>query len=506
MLRRGGTTRLSPRRADGAVPDRWHRDMIRENQKLLNRLNVLSDVFISYIMIPVAYWLRFNIMSGIETIQLQSYLRLGIFVALLQVFTLAAFGLYQSTRKTRIRQEVARVLAACLLDVLLLIGWLYLRHDINYSRWVLAIYYLLSAGTLAFKRAFVRISLGKLRASGRNLKHVLLIGGGQSARKYLDAVRGERQLGYRVIGYIAKAPASELSLPYLGGYEELERVLNRLQPDEVVSAIEMTDYELTPHIIQECERAGIKLAIIPFYAEYMPARPQFDDLGGIPMLNIRRIPLDNFANAFVKRFLDLAAALVLIVLLSPVFLACAIGVKLSSPGPVLFRQTRVGKNRKPFNMYKFRSLVVNTKETTAWTKKSDDRRTVFGSFIRKYSLDELPQLFCVVAGTMSLVGPRPEIPHFVDQFKDEIPLYMVRHQVRPGMTGWAQINGFRGDTPIKERVEHDLWYIENWSLWLDILILLRTAFGGFVNEEESKKKAEAAKETETAKETEQAVV
>ena len=292
-------------------------------------------------------------------------------------------------------------------------------------------------------------------------------------------------------GYVAKNPSPDLPLPYFGGYEALEKELERIQPDEVVSAIEMEDYGLMPHIIEQCEKAGIKLAIIPFYAEYMPARPQFDDINGIPMLNIRRIPLDNFANAFVKRFLDFATALFLIVLLSPVFFACAIGVKLSSPGPVLFRQTRVGKDRKPFTMYKFRSLVVNSEETTAWTRKSDDRRTGFGSFIRKYSLDELPQLFCVLVGTMSLVGPRPEIPHFVDRFKDEIPLYMVRHQVRPGMTGWAQINGFRGDTPIKERVEHDLWYIENWSLWLDIQILLRTAMGGFVNEERRTDKIEA---------------
>ena len=464
--------------------------MIRENQTLLNRLNVFSDALITYITLPIAYWLRFHLMSGVKNIQLFSYLRLDIWITLLQIFTLAAFGLYQSTRKTRIRQEVSRVLTACLLDMLLLLGWLYLRHDVNYSRWVLAIYYMLSAGTLAAKRAVVRISLGMLRSNGRNLKHVLLIGGGPSARRYFKAVCEERQLGYHVDGYVAKTPSPDLPVPYLGGYEALEKELERIQPDEVVSAIEMEDYGLMPHIIEQCEKAGIKLAIIPFYAEYMPARPQFDDINGIPMLNIRRIPLDNFANAFVKRFLDFAAALILIVLLSPLFLICAIGVKLSSPGPVLFRQTRVGKDRKPFTMYKFRSLVVNSEETTAWTRKSDDRRTGFGSFIRKYSLDELPQLFCVLAGTMSLVGPRPEIPHFVDRFKDEIPLYMVRHQVRPGMTGWAQINGFRGDTPIKERVEHDLWYIENWSLWLDIQILLRTAMGGFVNEERRTDKTE----------------
>ena len=470
--------------------------MIRENQKLLNRLNVLSDAFILYFTLPIAYWIRFFVMSGIETIPLSSYMRIGVATTLIQLFTLAAFGLYQSTRRTRIRQEVSRVLAACLLDMLLLIGWLYLHHDIHYSRWALAIYYILSAGTLAAKRAFVRISLGKLRAKGKNQKHVLVIGGGQAALKYIAAVRGERELGYQICGYIAKTPVPDFPAVYLGDYGALRDVLERKQPDEVISAIEMADYELTPHIVEQCERAGIKLSIIPFYEEYMTAHPQFDDVNGVIMMNIRRIPLDNFANAFVKRAMDIVGALLMIVCLSPVFLITAIGVKRSSPGPILFMQTRIGKDRKPFTMYKFRSLVVNSEETTAWSKQTDSRRTEFGSFIRKYSIDELPQLFCVLAGTMSLVGPRPEIPHFVDQFKDEIPLYMVRHQVRPGITGWAQINGYRGNTPIKERVEHDVWYIENWNLWLDIQILLRTALGGFVNGEQRVRKRE--KESEKA--------
>ena len=253
----------------------------------------------------------------------------------------------------------------------------------------------------------------------------------------------------------------------------------------MVSAIEAEDYARTPQIIQACELAGVKLSIVPFYANYMPAHPQFDELNGIPLMNIRRIPLDNFANALIKRAADIIGSLLLIVILSPVMLICAVGVKLSSPGPVLFRQRRVGRGKKPFFMYKFRSMRVNDAQDSAWSTKTDDRRTRFGSFLRKYSLDELPQFFCVLAGTMSLVGPRPEIPHFVDRFKDEIPLYMVRHQVRPGITGWAQVHGFRGDTPIRERVEHDIYYIENWSPWLDIQILFATVFGGkFINDEQ----------------------
>ncbi len=463
--------------------------MIRENQTLLNRLNVLSDAAILYIMVPLAYWLRFRVLpGGIENIPFADYLRLGIYITLLQLFLFAATGIYKTTRKTRIRQEASRILLSSVLVILLILGWLYIGHHDDYSRMTLSIYFFLSVGALTAKRVIVRRSLWKLRAMGKNQKHILIIGSGEVAHKYLSELEKHPELGFHTVGYIAKKARHGFPAKYRGGYEALEHILSRTQLDEVVSAIETEDYELTPFIIQQCEKAGVKLSIIPFYAEYMPAHPQFDDLNGIPMLNIRRIPLDNFANAFLKRAMDIAGSLLMIVLLSPVFVICAIGVKLSSPGPIFFRQERVGKHKKPFTMLKFRSLVVNSESATAWTRNSDSRRTRFGAFIRKYSLDELPQLFCVLIGTMSLVGPRPEIPHYVDRFKDEIPLYMVRHQVRPGMTGWAQICGFRGDTPIKERVEHDIWYIENWDIWLDIRILLRTAFGGFVNDEENGRK------------------
>lgn len=215
-----------------------------------------------------------------------------------------------------------------------------------------------------------------------------------------------------------------------------------------------------------------------------PERPHFDNVGGVSPVNSQRIPLNNTGNALVKRAMDMIGALLMLVLLSPVMLICAAGVKLSSPGPILFRQTRVGLNRKEFQLLKFRSMRVNDTSDSAWTTREDPRRTKFGSFLRKYSLDELPQAWNVLRGDLSLVGPRPEIPHFVDVFREEIPSYMVRHRVRPGITGWAQIHGYRGDTPIKERVEHDIWYIENWSLLLDVKILIKTVFGGeFINDE-----------------------
>lgn len=459
--------------------------MIKENQRLLNRLNVLTDAILFYSMLPAAYWLRFEVMhGGIPNVRLSSYLRVGAAITLVQLFIYAALGIYQTSRTLRIRTEITRLIKASILGALLLLGWLFLEHGEHYSRWVLALFFLLSTGAVVCKHAVVRRVLRTMRKRGRNLKYVLIIGGGKNAKLYLDTIREDREIGYQSVGYIARCAETDISLPYLGDYEALENTLERTRPDEAISAIEREDYELTPHIIECCEKAGVKLSIIPFYMDYMPARPQFDDLNGIPLLNIRRIPLDSFANAFIKRAMDIAGALAMLCVLSPAMLICAIGVKLSSPGPILFRQNRVGLNKREFTLLKFRTMRVNPEEDSAWSKQEDPRRTRLGSFLRKVSLDELPQLFNVLRGDMSLVGPRPEIPHFVDQFKEEIPLYMVRHLVRPGMTGWAQIHGFRGDTPIKERVEHDIWYIENWSVWLDIRILLATVFRGeFVNDE-----------------------
>ena len=198
---------------------------------------------------------------------------------------------------------------------------------------------------------------------------------------------------------------------------------------------------------------------------------------------MRVTPLDDLGWAMVKRAMDIVISLCLIVLFSPVMLAVAVGVKLSSPGPVLFSQERIGRNKKPFKMLKFRSMRVTGTEDTGWSTNSDPRKTRFGSFIRKFSLDELPQFFNVLRGDMSIVGPRPEVPYHVRHFKEEVPLYLLRQQVRPGITGWAQVNGLRGDTSIEERVQYDLWYIENWSIGLDLKIMLKTALGGMVNKE-----------------------
>ena len=235
--------------------------------------------------------------------------------------------------------------------------------------------------------------------------------------------------------------------------------------------------------MSDCEKTGTKVSIIPFCYRYIPSRPYIDQIDRIPLINIRKIPLDNYANAFLKRTMDYLGAMFLLILCSPILLAAAIGVKLTSPGPVIFKQERVGLNKELFTMYKFRSMVVNDQSNTAWSTNEDPRKTKFGAFIRKFSIDELPQLYNVLKGDMSLVGPRPELPYFVENFQKSVPLYMVKHQVKPGITGLAQVKGYRGDTSIPKRIEWDVYYIENWSLFLDIKILFMTVFKGLRNEE-----------------------
>lgn len=460
--------------------------MIKQNQELLNRLNVITDGLIIYLMIPVAFWLRFYVMKdGFQTMVLQSYLRIGIWFTALELFVMVITGMYRPFRHVRLRYELGQLWAICAGCFLVLLSWLSIRHQDDYSRQMMFLYLVLSVGLLSAKRFALKQILWRLRAGGYNLKHVVVIGSGKLAKRYLNKIRDEITMGYHPVGYIAEAEEEKLDASWLGGFDQLEAVLERYKPDEVISAIDSHEFGRTPEIIQACEKTGCKLSVIPIYAEYMSGNQQMDDLDGIPLLNVRRIPLDNLANAFIKRSFDILGSALILIAFSPLMLFCAIGVKLSSPGPIIFAQKRIGRNKEPFMMYKFRSMRVNDSEETGWSARHDSRKTRFGSFIRKYSLDEFPQFWNVLKGDMSLVGPRPEVPFYVDQFKEEVPRYMLKHLVRPGITGWAQVNGLRGDTSIPQRIRFDIYYIENWSIWLDLKILFRTVFGGkFKNDEE----------------------
>ena len=245
----------------------------------------------------------------------------------------------------------------------------------------------------------------------------------------------------------------------------------------------LEDYDFLEKVVKECEKQGVHTQFIPDYNKFIPSRAYTEDLFGLPLINIRYVPLANGGYAALKRIADFFGALIGIIITSPIMIVAAIMVKLSSPGPIIFKQQRVGLHNKPFNMYKFRSMRVqeDSEEKQCWTTKDDPRVTGIGKFLRHTSLDELPQLFNILLGDMSIVGPRPERPQFVEKFQEEIPRYMIKHQVRPGLTGWAQVNGLRGDTSIEERIEHDIFYIENWTVGFDIKIFFMTFFTGFVN-------------------------
>lgn len=457
--------------------------MIRENQKLLNQLNVALDGVLIFCSLLAAYWLRFEVLHGIASVPFRSYVLAGLVLVPVHLMTYAVFGLYESFRKKRLYQELEMLFAANALDFAFLLMTLFLTRDVNFSRLALGFFTVIASGSLGVKRIFTRKFLSALRRQGRNQKHTVIVGSGDLARKYAEEIRRSPWLGYQIAGYVS-GKSGWKDVEWLGDFDRLPSLLDRYHPDEVVAALDIDEYQELPHIIQICEKAGNKLSLIPFYAQYMPAHPQIDSLNGLPMINLRRIPLDNWGNAFLKRAADIAGSLLLLVLTSPLMLIAAAGVRLSSPGPVIFKQKRVGLNKNEFYMYKFRSMRVNDQADTAWSTDHDSRKTRFGAFIRKYSIDELPQLFNVLKGDMSLVGPRPEIPRYVEQFKEEVPLYMVKHQVRPGITGWAQVNGLRGDTSIEDRIRCDIYYIENWTFFFDVKILLMTVFGGIVNTEQ----------------------
>lgn len=448
--------------------------MIKENQRFLNQLHVFSDGVIIFLSMLISYWLRFSLLSGTKSMPFHYYIWLGAAAAILCVLSFATASLYESYRAIRFYRESGRLLAVNALDTVILIAGLFAFHMDDMSRLTIVIFYPVSSFLLLAKRAALRSLLHRYRSRGYNLKHVIIVGGGQSAEEYLHNIRTDSNLGYTADGYVSDDDWE--ALPRRGGYDELESVLEVYSPDEVVVALPSADDWRMPKVITQCEKTGTKVSVIPFYADYLPSNPQVDNIDGLLMINVRRIPIDNMGNAFIKRLEDIVGSLLLIIISSPLMLITAIGVKLSSPGPVIFKQERVGKDKKNFYMYKFRSMKVNASEKVGWSTVSDDRRTKFGSFIRKYSLDELPQFFNVLVGDMSLVGPRPEVPYHVERFRETIPRYMVKHQVRPGITGWAQVNGLRGDTSISDRIEYDLYYIENWNILFDVKILLMTLF------------------------------
>lgn len=464
--------------------ERHEREMIKHNQKWLNLLNLFSDACLTFLSWFIACWIRFDLMDGYVS---EDYSGIR-YILILTAYCLAIvvfyymLQIYSPRRYKQAGSEAPPILFVNGVCTLALTAFFYLIRSIDVSRVAILLFFLISSFLVIGKHLAERVFLHFIRRNGFNLKHVVVIGCGRLAQQYVKNVVDNPQMGFCIDGYVSDSTNTELG-EKLGPYENLERILQERDIDELVIALDTNHEQLLNRIIFAANKEGVRVNIIPTYNSFIPLNPAIDIIGDTSLINLSACPLDNIVMAGLKRLMDIVGSFLAIVLFSPVMLITAVGVKLSSPGPVFFVQERVGRNKKIFKMLKFRSMYVNNREETGWSTADDPRKTVFGRFIRKTSIDELPQFFNVLCGQMSLVGPRPEIPYHVNHFKEEIPQYLVRQRVRPGMTGWAQINGLRGDTSAEERVRHDLWYINHWTLRLDIEILLRTAFGGFVNQE-----------------------
>jgi len=468
--------------------------MIKDNQKRLNRMHVLLDILVTVVAYALAW---FIVISGKVlpldegVLKPQVYFMALIFIVPIYLILYASFHLYVPKRIQGRRSELANICKANVIGLMLFTFVLFglrrfVSHLSYFSTKMILAFFAANIILLEAERISIRIFLRSLRTNGYNQKHVLLIGYSRAAEGFIDRVSVNPEWGYHVQGILddhRPAGFAYKKVQVLGPTNHLEDFLASNTLDEIAITLSIKEYSNLEQIVAACEKSGVHTKFIPDYNNIIPTIPYMEDLQGLPVIHIRHVPLTGVFNATMKRIVDLAGALFGLIVFSPLMLVTALLIKITSPGPVLFSQERIGLHNRPFKMYKFRSMEVQDpgRERSQWTTPHDPRVTPVGRFIRKTSIDEMPQFFNVLIGDMSLVGPRPERPLFVEKFKEEIPRYMIKHQVRPGLTGWAQVNGYRGDTSITKRIEHDLYYIENWSLGFDFKIMLLTVFKGFIN-------------------------
>ena len=464
--------------------------MIKDNQKNFNRLRLIIDALIAVGTYFLAWYIKFEsffaVADEVGRLSNEYYFSALWFIVPGFLFLYYFFDTYTPKRGHRFSGEVGGIFKANIFGAAIILIVLQLIKQPDFSRSMIFIFVALNTFAVTLVHFFLQKILGTLRKKGYNVKYVLLVGYSRTTEEYIKRIFSNPQWGYYIRGILddeVPIGTEYKGIKVLGHIANLDMILENSNLDEIAITIGLKDYSRLEEIVDRCEKSGVHTKFIPDYMSIIPSVPYTEDLQGLSAINIRYVPLSNTFNQIVKRVFDVFFALIGIILTSPIMLVCAILVKTSSEGPVIFKQERVGLHNKHFWMYKFRSMRMQDEnsEKKAWTTKDDPRVTKVGAVLRKTSLDELPQLFNILKGDMSLVGPRPERPQFVEQFKEEIPRYMIKHQVRPGLTGWAQVNGYRGDTSIYKRIEYDLFYIENWSMWLDLRIIFRTFFVGFIN-------------------------
>ena len=458
--------------------------MNNENNNLFSMIENGLDMIINMAAFFAAYVLMLTLrMPATVSIESSSTLSMLFLAVIVSSFVYQLFNLYRPIPYIGMRIALSPVLFANLTFFgLILIGTLLFSDGAKQEFVLVWILFtaVISTSVQLFKKRIV-IAVVRLSRRQRDLvKKVIIIGDNrESARSFVKEVIRDKHNGIMVLGGVGRYMGTDTGCEKLGNFEDLEEIIHKYKPDYAVFAVDSYDKQHLVELVNICDDRCVKVFFLPVIYGFFKSSRQIERVGTIPLINIHSTPLDHRFNAFLKRTIDIIGSLILITLTSPIMIAAAIGVKISSPGPILFKQERVGVMGKKFLMLKFRSMRVNDESTTAWSTGDDPRKTRFGTFIRKTAIDELPQFFNVLKGEMSLVGPRPEIPHYVEYFRSRIPLYMVKHYVKPGITGLAQVNGLRGDTSVDDRIHADISYLENWSLALDILILLKTPFKAF---------------------------
>lgn len=463
--------------------------MLKQKRQLFEYLFVIADLVVVSVAWLVAYWARFH--SGLIPVDkgipdFAQYVSMLLFIWIIWAFVFRKMGLYRPMRGVRRTRELWVLVNGNALSILLLISVTYLfkEKSSQFSRLVFVYFWVFATAFTVLERSVLRFCLRELRRKGYNLRYMLIVGAGQVAADMVSRVRLHQELGVQLVGCLARAGSSARGpggIPIVGTYEDLGDVLDRADIDQIVVAVPLEDQHILPTIMAELKDSVLDIKIIPDLYQFASIGGAIEEFEGLPVISLQGCPLDGI-NLFSKRLLDICIAGLALLILSPLLLIVGALVKLTSRGPILFKQERVSFDGTRFRIVKFRTMYADAEaKGPGWTRPGDLRVTPLGRLLRSTSLDELPQLINVLRGDMSLVGPRPERPVYIQQFRQRIPRYMLRHKVPAGITGWAQVHGWRGDTSIDKRIEHDLFYIENWSLLLDLRIILMTFLNGFKN-------------------------
>ena len=461
--------------------------MLKAHSRLFEHVMLAADLTVVAVCWLAAYGLRFYVV-GPPLVQpspppVRDYLLQLVPILGVWAISFHAFDLYRPRRLGSYLSEWIDVAKASTLGVLVLIAVMtFAFHDYEYSRVVIVYFWVLSIVGASFLRGVFREGLRVARRRGYNVRRALLVGGGDSMDEVQAMLRRRPDLGVRVLGFVSDKPSGGDGGRWLASLDGLRGVLNEHTPDLVIIALPHADSGRLADILRAIGDDPVAIHLVPDLYGLATLRGGIEEFEGVPLIHLRESPLYGW-NRVAKRAFDLVLGSLVLMSALPVMGVLALAVKLTSPGPILLRQERMGLDGRRFSMLKFRTMREDAESSTGpvWATPDDSRRTRLGGLLRRTSLDELPQLVNVLRGEMSLVGPRPERPLFVEEFRTRIPGYMLRHKVKAGMTGWAQINGWRGNTSLEKRIEYDLYYIERWSLAFDLSILLRTLWRGFTN-------------------------